>query len=74
MSIVDENGDEIDTHDANDAETALIKISRDAMQWIYGQLEKEYDYRNADEQVDDGIRCNEYLFTETGQRTVVLNN
>ena len=44
------------------------------MLWIYRQLEKEYDYRNADEQLDDGIRCNEYLFTETGQRTVVLNN
>ena len=54
--------------------TALMQISRDAMLWIYHDLEKEYDYRNADEQVDDGIRCNEYLFTETGQRTVVLNN
>ena len=74
VSIVDENGDEIDTSDADKAMTALMQISRDAMLWIYHELEKEYDYRNADEQVDDGIRCNEYLFTETGQRTVVLNN
>jgi len=74
LSIVDENEDEIDTQDANNAAAALIQVSRDAMLWIYHQLEKEYDYRSANEQVDDGIRCNGYLFTETGTSTVVLND
>lgn len=45
-------------------EEALI----DFMDWIYGQLEKEYDYLNSDEQVDETIRANEYEFTEEGDR------
>lgn len=32
------------------------------------QLEREYDYQNADEQIDESIRCNEYEFTEDGRR------
>lgn len=74
VSIVDENGDEIDTAEASKSEAALIEVSKDAMRWIYQQLEKEYDYRNSDEQIDDGIRANEYLFNETGRRTVALND
>ncbi len=36
--------------------------------WIYRALEVEYDYQNADEQVDESIRCNEYEFDEDGNR------
>jgi len=50
------------------AEDAIIETARDAMRWIYRQLEKEYDYLNADEQVDACIRANEYEFTEEGKR------
>jgi len=46
----------------------LTQILRDYMDWIYGQLEAEYNYQNADEQVDDSIRANEYTFTENGRR------
>ena len=42
--------------------------ARDAMRWIYSQLEAEYEYRNADEQIDEDIRANEYTFTEDGRR------
>jgi hypothetical protein len=56
----------------HDAEEELIEVSRDAMKWIYRQLYKEYDYQNADEQVDENIRINEYEFTAKGKRCVVI--
>ena len=49
-------------------EEAIIEFSRDAMRWIYRQLEREHDYMNADEQVDESIRCNEYEFDADGRR------
>ncbi len=42
------------------------------MRWIYSQLQQEYDWLNSDEQVDESIRANEYLFTESGSRCVPL--
>jgi hypothetical protein len=50
----------------------LIETARDFMKWIYRQLEKEYEYRNSDECVDEEIEANEYLFTEDGKRSTVL--
>tara|TARA_R110000868_G_scaffold188768_3_gene431545 strand:+ start:8326 stop:9033 length:708 start_codon:yes stop_codon:yes gene_type:complete len=50
----------------------LKEAAKDFMRWIYRQLEKEYEYQNSDEQVDDNIRANEYLFTESGSRSTVL--
>lgn len=52
---------------AADFET-MQQLLRDFMDWIYAQLEKEWDYQNADEQVDENIRANEYEFTEEGKR------
>lgn len=49
-----------DTHDA------LTEALRDFMHWIYRQLETEYHWLNADEQVDESIRCNQYEFGEDG--------
>ena len=49
-----------------DAEYAVKEIGRDFMRWIYRQLEKEYEYLNSDESVDETIRANEYEFTENG--------
>lgn len=48
---------------------AIIEASRDAMRWIYRQLEAEWNYQNSDEQVDETIRANEYEFDEKGNRT-----
>ena len=53
---------------ANQAEKDLIEAARDFMQWIYDSLEKEWTWQNADEQVDDNIRANEYTFTEDGRQ------
>jgi len=49
-------------------EDTLIELARDFMNWIYRQLEKEWDYQNSDEQVEESIRCNAYEFLETGER------
>lgn len=45
----------------------LIELARDAMRWIYAQLEAEYEFLNSDEQVDELIRANAYEFTEEGR-------
>lgn len=47
-------------------ETAIIAASRDAMQWIYRQLEQEHDYLRSDAVVDETILANGYEFTEKG--------
>ncbi len=52
----------------DDDETALTEAARDAMDWIYQTLEKEYEYQNADAQIDETIRINEYTFTAQGER------
>jgi len=49
-------------------EDTLIKLARDFMDWIYRTLEKEWEYLNADEQVDESIRINEYEFFQDGTR------
>jgi hypothetical protein len=49
-------------------EDTLIELARDFMDWIYKQLEKEWDYQNSDEQVEESIRANEYEFLEDGVR------
>jgi len=73
MSITDSQDNEIETPAAIQAEKDLIVAAKDFMRWIYRTLEKEYTWQNEDEQVDENISCNDYLFTETGRRTVVLN-
>lgn len=49
-------------------EDTLIELARDFMDWIYRTLEKDWDYQNSDEQVDEAIRLNEYEFLEDGTR------
>ena len=48
-----------DDHEAN---------ARDAMRWIYRQLEREYEYQTSDEVVDENIIANEYEFDASGNR------
>lgn len=56
--------------DPDDGELAdaLTDTLRDFMRWIYRELEKEYDWLNSDEQVDEAIEANEYTFTADGER------
>lgn len=51
-----------------EAESVIEQCMRDFADWIYKQLETEYDYQNSDEQVDEMIRANEYEFEEDGTR------
>jgi hypothetical protein len=54
--------------DLTDAEEVVSELLRDFMRWIYRQLENEFNWLQADEQVDESIRCNEYTFDEDGNR------
>lgn len=53
---------------ANGEEEALKQLLREFMDWIYKQLEKEYEWLMSDEVVDENIIANEYTFTEAGER------
>lgn len=52
----------------NDAFETICEALRDFARWIYKGLDTEWTYANADEQVDENIRANEYEFTEEGRR------
>ena len=58
---------EIMVHASESQEDAVSEALWDFMDWIYHQLEQEYDYQNSDEQVAENIRANEIEFTENGQ-------
>ena len=46
----------------------FAEIARSFMDWIYRQLEDNYNWENSDEQVDENICANEYTFTAEGKR------
>jgi hypothetical protein len=50
-----------------DACEAIADALRDFMRHCYKTLEREWEWLNADEQVDESITCNEYEFTEEGE-------
>lgn len=50
--------------EASDLEEAL----QDFVNWIYKQLQAAEEYVNSNEYCDEGIICNEYTFTEDGER------
>lgn len=52
----------------SDDEQALTRLMRDFADWIYRQLEAEYDYRCSDEQIDDSMDANQYTFDINGNR------
>jgi hypothetical protein len=51
-----------------DAEDAIAEALRDLARWLYRQLEREYEYQNSDEMVDEAITANGYSFTDSGRR------
>jgi hypothetical protein len=51
-----------------DAEETVTECLRDLANWLYRQLEREWDYMMSDEYADEGIAANEYTFTESGRR------
>lgn len=51
-----------------DAETVVTDALRDLANWLYRQLEQEYEYLTSDEAVDETLIANGYTFTEEGRR------
>jgi len=64
MSVTVEH--DSDRWPTDDEQEAITEALRDFANWIYGQLEAEYEYRMSDENVDESIRCNEYEFSANG--------
>lgn len=62
----DEVRDELRGATLDEDEEEFKELSRDLMRWIYKSLEAEYNYQNADEQVDEMMDSNAYEFTEDG--------
>lgn len=56
-----------DYRDLGAAEETVRDLLRDFMDWIYRQLEAEYEYTMSAESVDESIRINEYTFDENGR-------
>lgn len=65
--VMDDTMDEQPSGTATASEY-LKELARDAMDWIYQTLEKEYNYTNSDEQIEENIKANEYTFTIGGER------
>lgn len=51
-----------------DAEAIITDALRDLANWLYRQLEQEYEYLTSDEAVDETLVANGYTFTEEGRR------
>ena len=49
-------------------EDEITECLRDFANWIYKQLERDYDYQNSDDAVAETIEANDYEFTEDGER------
>lgn len=64
----DEDNGSISQEEWSRAEGDLIETARDYMSWVYKQLEKEYEYQNSDEMIDELLESNEYTFREDGTR------
>ena len=64
MSVDVERSD--DKEMTADAEETVKECLRDFADWIYKQLENEYDYRTGEEACREAIEANEYEFTEKG--------
>lgn len=54
--------------DISDAEDTVTQCLRDFADWIYSQLEKAHDWENSDDRIAETILCNEYKFTEYGDK------
>jgi hypothetical protein len=51
-----------------DADEVVSVALRDLARWLYGCLEREYDYLLSDELVDEAFVANGFTFTAEGER------
>ena len=52
----------------NSFEENFSKSARNFADWIYKTLQKDYEWNQSNECVDENILANEYTFTNTGKR------
>jgi hypothetical protein len=50
----------------DETEEAILQALRDFADWIYRQLESQYDYENSDSAIVESIEANCYEFNENG--------
>jgi hypothetical protein len=67
VSLVDENDDELPEAVTGTAKADLIELARDAMEWIYRQMEKNYDWETSEKQVLEYLENDEReIYTAEG--------
>lgn len=52
---------------AGGAELIIVDALRNLANWLYRQLEQEYEHLTSDESVDEMLLVNGYTFTEEGR-------
>lgn len=67
MAIDVQEADEIYAEVPANIEDDIKDALTDLAHWLFKRLETEFEYLNADEQVDEAIRANDYSFTENGE-------
>jgi len=63
---IDSDADYSDSKAWRDAEDEVTQLLRDFADWIYKQLENEFEYQSSDEAVAEAMAANEYEFYEDG--------
>jgi len=63
-----DNNEKVSPEQWREASDSIIETARDYMRWIYKQLEKEYEYQNSDECIDENITANSFTFLADGTR------
>ena len=56
-----------DEYATKEVQESVTELLRDLMNWIYSQLEKEYEYQTSDEAIKETIEANDYDFTDDGK-------
>lgn len=62
-----DEGDDPEALPSQNTVDSVCESLRDFARWIYRNLERENDYRNSAEYIDESIEANEYEFTEDGK-------
>lgn len=68
IDVMKEDNNSYVNYADSETDKELCEILRSFMNWIYKQLEKEYEYLNSDESVSETILANEYTFDVNGKR------
>jgi len=57
---------EFDVSDCGDSDRPIKEVAREFMRWIYDQIEREHNYQDSEEVVDEMLLASGYEFIESG--------